>query len=165
MVAKNKYWDGLKWEEVGASASKITLIDNENIINATDVEGAITELKQDASRQLAEIKDYLKTEKWDVSYDSGIVITHNLNYFPIAIVVGKNTFGHAGYGILPVDAQYQVFNMLEYIDINTIRLYLSEEYIGIPTIIKVPVAEFGVDENEYGISFDSDEEDLRVYLR
>jgi len=43
-MAKDKYWDGTAWQEVGASANKVTLIDNGNIINATDVEGALQEI-------------------------------------------------------------------------------------------------------------------------
>jgi len=43
-MAKNKYWDGTSWQEVGASANKVTLIDNGNLITATDVEGALQEV-------------------------------------------------------------------------------------------------------------------------
>ena len=60
MVAKNKYWDGTAWQEVGASANKVTLIDNGNIINATDVEGALQEIKSAFDNNKAENAMYQK---------------------------------------------------------------------------------------------------------
>jgi hypothetical protein len=58
-VAKNKYWDGSAWQEVGVSASKATLIDNGNLIVATDVEGALQEIVSASVASKAETTAYM----------------------------------------------------------------------------------------------------------
>jgi len=62
MVAKNKYWDGSTWQEVGVSASKATLIDNGNLINATNVEDALQEIVTKSNLLQAENANYLATK-------------------------------------------------------------------------------------------------------
>lgn len=70
--------------------------------------------------------------------DSGIIITHNLNDYPHARAIAMNSYGHGGFGMFDMDGSiYEESILPEYIDTNTIRLYLIEEYDGQYTVTKV----------------------------
>jgi len=69
-MAKDKYWDGTAWQEVGASANKVTLIDNGNIINATDVEGALQEIVTNIAESKADTTSELALRAYQTDLDT-----------------------------------------------------------------------------------------------
>ena len=54
MMPKIKYPNGTGYEEVDYSANKVQLKDTGNLFTATDVEGALVEVKDDVARHLAD---------------------------------------------------------------------------------------------------------------
>jgi len=147
--------DGVSWKYIDEfSLNEVT----QNTVNIGDLSTLITTDKSNLVKSINEIKNELQSGEWDSPYDLGIEINHNLNTYPIALIVGKNTFGHGGFGEFISEAEYQVINKLEYIDNNSIRLYLSEEYIGTPSIS-------AISSSEYKISFSSEDEGLKVFLK
>jgi hypothetical protein len=70
--------------------------------------------------------------------DSGIIITHNLNDYPHARAIAMNSYGHGGFGMFEMDGSiYEESILPEYIDANTIRLFLIETYDGAYTITQL----------------------------
>jgi len=145
MVAKNKYWDGLVWQEIGASANKVTLLDIGNKIIATDVEGAL----QEHATQLAEtasnvIKNQLHgtvlaVNGTDATYIANMktlidrsVTEYGIDFFiiPILYRVDDHTTNTEIY-VFSVTSDDVAYELVDYIHINhpsvtvAINLYLT----------------------------------------
>ena len=148
-------WDGSIWVYIDTvSLNAVTL----NTNNIGDLINLNTTNKTNLVNSINEVNSNIKDEYWSSSFDSGIIINHNLNDYPIAVIVGENTFGHGGFGDYDFNTKYQVLNKLEYIDTNNIRLFLSETYIGTASIVQNS-------QTSYTISFASEDTVLNIILK
>lgn len=126
-------YDGVEWKHIDSVPSTITssivgdLGEKENLttINKNTIVDALNEVK-------STVDDYF----WIKSYDSGIVINHNLGDYPMVTVVANDSTGHGGYGEYAIGSSYQVLNKVEYLSENSIRLHLfqSETFNGTPSV-------------------------------
>lgn len=94
-----------------------------------------------------------------IAHDAGIIITHNLNKYPLPNAVAMSSgYGDSGYGNFGYgdNCVYQIGCRAEYIDMNTIRLYLDETFEGTPTVTQI-------NNNEYQVDFDADDS-IKVFL-
>lgn len=93
--------------------------------------------------------------------DNSITITHNTDSYPLPHVinmtgVGYGNLGFGMFGFGGTENKYQIFSRAEYLDKNTIKLYLEEEYTGTPTITIISAT-------EYDISFSN--ESIKLILK
>lgn len=83
-----------------------------------------------------------------VAHDAGIIINHNLNKYPLPLAIttssgyGTGGFGDFGFGD---NAIFQIGCRAEYIDLNTIRLYLDETIEGMASLTTISQTQYQVD--------------------
>lgn len=83
-----------------------------------------------------------------VAHDAGIVINHNLNKYPLPLAIttssgyGTGGFGDFGFGD---NAVFQIGCRAEYMDLNTIRLYLDETIEGVASLTTISQTQYQVD--------------------
>jgi len=126
--------------KIGNLSSLLTT-DQSNIINAIN-----------------ELYNKLSSNSWDISYDNGILINHNLNSYPVAQIIADTVFGHGGFNQYAIGSKFQLLNRMEYIDNNNVRVFLEEPYNGTPIVNKI-------DNDNYNIVFSGEESSLQLIFK
>jgi len=70
-VAKQKFYNGSSWEVIGSDAAKVDIVDSEELIEATEVEGALAEIADGLLRHRLEEATY-NFEQFDKDATTGM---------------------------------------------------------------------------------------------
>ena len=80
-----------------------------------------------------------------VNYKNGrFTLNHNLGEFPLVQAIVQVSYGHSGYGMFGVNNTYQLDNIVEYIDANSMKIHFAEEFKGTPTVTQTKPREFTI---------------------
>lgn len=98
--------------------------------------------------------DLEKAPKFDKEQ---VTIKHNLNYYPLVRVMMVNGYGHTGFGVYEEGSKIQIPSNIEYLDSNSLRLHLDEDFEGSATITFL-------EEKNYLVQFTGEDTYLEVKL-
>jgi len=94
----------------------------------------------------------------NINYNTSFEITHNMDSYPNTNVLMINGYGFGPYGVFAISSAIQLKHAIEYVDENTIRLYVNEDFNDEEYTVT------NVTGNEYSITFDNLEVELLFTL-